>query len=155
VESFRRLARVATLLATSANILLAHFCEEAPPPPARKAIVGNIHCSSQRTWQLLYWNGNPRPSNPPWDVGILFNGVIGVLFFASFVSRMGDIQSAGGMPGIFDFFPIIFFLRLPLTISKEVMMAADQVYMWPTKSFALHLCSFRGLTTTYRSSPGS
>jgi hypothetical protein len=39
--------------------------------------------------------------------GILFNGAIGVLFFASFVSRMGDIQSAGGMPGVFDFFPII------------------------------------------------
>ena len=39
--------------------------------------------------------------------GILFNGAIGIVFFVSFVSRIGDIEAMGGTPKWFDFFPVI------------------------------------------------
>jgi peptide-methionine (R)-S-oxide reductase len=39
--------------------------------------------------------------------GIVLNGAIGVTFFASFVSRIGEIAAMGSSPNLFDFFAVI------------------------------------------------
>lgn len=38
---------------------------------------------------------------------IAFNALIGGLFFASFVSRISDLEAIGQAPGVFDFFPVV------------------------------------------------
>ena len=48
-----------------------------------------------------------KPSTASQLPGIVFNGIIGVLFFASFLSRLNDLNAVQASAEVWDFFPVL------------------------------------------------